>query len=290
MSARGAQIVGRLAGRRRLSSPSGGGRGAARGRGRGRGKGRGAARGGRGKGRSRGTGLEAPPGAVVWDAQVHDPRPLNLGFVRDATKNEIHTAHKGGVEINALSAKHGLPVDRIKAILMLKDLEDDARQAGTVHEGLNNEFEQHATQFLKDVSGHYGVPVPNSHHRADTDAAASSSQKRLVALGEDDDEAEIRAALAEPAEVESAGVVAEEFVEVAPRPAEPGAFVFRDLDADTTKVVSRGGGERAADAADKAHRSWARREPFWDAHAAERRWAERGRKDEDASSSEGVQS
>ena len=77
---------------------------------------------------------------------------------------------------------------------------------------------------------------------------------------------------------------------VAPRPAEPGAFVFRDLDADTTKVVSRGGGERAADAADEAHRSWARREPFWDAHAAERRWAERGRKDEEASSSEGVQS
>ena len=74
------------------------------------------------------------------------------------------------------------------------------------------------------------------------------------------------------------------------RPAEPGAFVFRDLDADTTKVVSRGGGERAADAADEAHRSWARREPFWDAHAAERRWAERGRKDEEASSSEGVQS
>ena len=59
---------------------------------------------------------------------MHDPRPLNLGFVRDATKNEIHTAHKGGVEINALSAKHGLPVDRIKAILMLKDLEDDARK------------------------------------------------------------------------------------------------------------------------------------------------------------------
>ena len=48
----------------------------------------------------------------------------NLGFVRDATKNEIHAAHKGGVEINALSAKHGLPMDRIKAILMLKDLED----------------------------------------------------------------------------------------------------------------------------------------------------------------------
>ena len=50
------------------------------------------------------------------------------------------------------------------------------------------------------------------------------------------------------------------------------------------------GGGAAADAADEAHRSWARREPFWDAHAAERRWAERGRKDEDASPSEGVQS
>ena len=299
MSARGAQIVGRLAGRRRLSSPAGGGRGAARGRGRGRGKGgRGAARGGRGKGKSRGTGLEAPPGAVVWDAQVHDPRPLNLGFVRDATKNEIHAAHKGGVEIAALSAKHGLPVDRIKAILMLKDLEDDARAAGTVHEGLNNEFEQHATQFLKDVSGHYGVPVPNSHHRADTDAAASSSQKRLVALGEDDDEAAVRAALAardEAAAADSDGVAAEEAAAVAPRPAEPGAFVFRDLDADTTKVVSKGGGERAADAADEAHRSWARKEPFWDTHAAERRWAERARKEgvEEASAStasEGVQS
>ena len=294
MSARGAQIVGRLAGRRRLSSPSGGGRGAARGRGRGRGKGgRGAARGGRGKGKSRGTGLEAPPGAVVWDAQVHDPRPLNLGFVRDATKNEIHAAHKGGVEINALSAKHGLPVDRIKAILMLKDLEDDARAAGTVHEGLNNEFEQHATQFLKEVSGYYGVPVPNSHHRADTDAAASSSQKRLVALGEDDDEAAVRAALAardEAAAADSDGVAAEEAAAVAPRPAEPGAFVFRDLDADTTKVVSKGGGERAADAADEAHRSWARREPFWDTHAAERRWAERARKEGVEEAPAGVQS
>ena len=74
------------------------------------------------------------------------------------------------------------------------------------------------------------------------------------------------------------------------RPAEPGAFVFRDLDADTTKVVSKGGGERAADAADEAHRSWARREPFWDAHAAERRWAERARKEGVEEASEGVQS
>ncbi len=224
---------------------------------------------------------------------MHDPRPLNLGFVRDATKNEIHTAHKGGVEINALSAKHGLPVDRIKAILMLKDLEDDARAAGTVHEGLNNEFEQHATQFLKEVSGYYGVPVPNSHHRADTDASASSAQKRLVALGEDDDEAAVRAALAardEAAAADSDGVAAEEAAAVAPRPAEPGAFVFRDLDADTTKVVSKGGGERAADAADEAHRSWARKEPFWDTHAAERRWAERARKEGVEEASEGVQS
>ena len=43
--------------------------------------------------------------------------------------------------------------------------------------------------------------------------------------------------------------------------------------------MSKGGGERAADAADEAHRSWARKEPFWDTHAAERRWAERARKE-----------
>ena len=79
---------------------------------------------------------------------------------------------------------------------------------------------------------------------------------------------------------------------MAPRPAEPGAFVFRDLDADTTTVVYKGGGERAADAADEAHRSWARKEPFWDTHAAERRWAERARKEgveEASSSSEAVE-
>ena len=48
--------------------------------------------------------------------------------------------------------------------------------------------------------------------------------------------------------------------------------------------------ERAADAADEAHRSWARKEPFWDTHAAERRWAERGRKEGVEEASEGVQS
>ena len=54
--------------------------------------------------------------------------------------------------------------------------------------------------------------------------------------------------------------------------------------------MSKGGGERAADAADEAHRSWARKEPFWDTHAAERRWAERARKEGVEEASEGVQS
>ena len=200
---------------------------------------------------------------------MHDPRPLNLGFVRDATKNEIHTAHKGGVEINALSAKHGLPVDRIKAILMLKDLEDDARAAGTVHEGLNNEFEQHATQFLKEVSGYYGVPVPNSHHRADTDAAASSSRARgprrgrwrggrpRGARGADDRGGGLRWRRGGRGGGAAAG---------GPGLRLPGPR------RGYYKSSVQGGGERAADAADEAHRSW-RLEPAG-THAASG-WAAR---------------
>ena len=282
---------------RRLSSPAGRGapREAPAGRGRGQGgHGRGAARGGggrggrgkgKGKGRGKGTGLEAPPGAVVWDAQVHDPRPLNLGFVKDEAKNEIHLAHKGGIAVEALSAKHGLSVDRIKAILVLKDLEDDARQAGELHEGLQQDFERRATTFLKEVSGYYGVPVPNSHHRADTDAASSASSHRLVALSENDDEAAVRASLAER-KGDGVAAVAEEAAAFA-RPAEPGAFVFRDLDADTTRVVSPAG-ERAADAADETHRSWAKKKPFWDTHAVDRGWAKRGTEEGRAELAEAV--
>ena len=44
--------------------------------------------------------------------------------VDNATKSEIHEAHKGGVSITALSAKHGLPVDRIKAILVDASVQD----------------------------------------------------------------------------------------------------------------------------------------------------------------------
>ena len=95
--------------------------------------------------------------------------------------------------------------------------------------------------------------------------------KRLVALGEDDDEAAVRRDAASARDAVAAadwrwcgGRVA---AAVAPRPAEPGAFVFRDLDADTTTVVSKGGGERG--------RGPSRGGPadvsvFWDTHATDR--------------------
>ncbi|KAH8074842.1 hypothetical protein JL720_10585 [Aureococcus anophagefferens] len=109
------------------------------------------------------TGLEAKPGAVVWDATVTDPRPLNFGFVRDDTKNAIHAAHAADPEtwtVEALAAKEKLPEDRVKAILVLKDLEADARASGEplIGEGLQAEFEEKAANFLKQLSAKYKVP------------------------------------------------------------------------------------------------------------------------------------
>ena len=238
------------------------------------------------------TGLEAKSGAVVWDATVTDPRPLNFGYVRDDTKNAIYALRREDPATwtyEALADREQLPVNRIKAILMLKDLEQDARDAagdeGLIGDGLQALFEEKAATFLKELSQKYKVTVKNSGHREAKVDAALPTSTRLEILMDEDDEAAALARASEKLDAAKARAAARDeekraaalALATAPRAADaakPGAFAFRDLDDPTkpTRIVQpdAGAAARDADADEETQRSWTRKPAYWDIHARKR--------------------
>ena len=260
--------------------------------GRGRGGGgnqRGGGGGGRGGGRGpRTSGLEAPSGSVVWDATVTDPRPLNFGYVPDALKDALYAKHQAAPEtwtVAKLAESERLPENRVKAIIMLKDVEAAERASGAplIGEGIQEDFEKRADAFLQELAQKYKVPLRNAGHREDAFVKADplETRTRFEVLDEDADAGAIAARAAKAlaaakkkAEADGAAAVAAAVAAAeAPRSvdaARPGALAIVDLDAPgapTATVVQPGEyASRVADDREVSNRSWTRKAPYWDIH------------------------
>lgn len=123
---------------------------------------------------------------------MHDPRPLKLGFVRDAVKWQIYQQFNGDPERNPpskLAEEYQMSVARVRAIILLKGREMEVRRRGEVPigDGKTAEFETMFDERLQSLSKHYKLNIENDGGSGMFHQTELTTYKEFRLLNDDDD-------------------------------------------------------------------------------------------------------